>query len=86
MIVQISKALSNEDRFTMLEWLREKNEISVSEFQSKLWLEQSTVSHHLGVLKKAGLIIDRIDGRFRQYRLTDDFEEIMNQIKLIFGD
>jgi ArsR family transcriptional regulator, arsenate/arsenite/antimonite-responsive transcriptional repressor len=35
-------------------------------------LSQGTVSHHIGVLKRAGLVLDRRDARWTYYRLDPE--------------
>ena len=45
---------------------------SVSELQSQLDVSQPTVSHHLGVLRSAGLVQARTEGRQVFYRLEQD--------------
>jgi DNA-binding transcriptional ArsR family regulator len=44
-------------------------ESNVTDLVSRLDVTQSAVSQQLAVLKNAGLVEERIDGRFRYYRL-----------------
>lgn len=44
-------------------------ESNVSDLVASLDITQSAVSQQLGVLKSAGLVSERADGRFRLYRL-----------------
>ena len=46
------------------------NELSVNEIVALLGWSQPTVSKHLGVLKKVGLVSERRVGRQRLYRLN----------------
>ncbi len=64
-------ALSNETRLSVLELLR-ANELCVCDVQDALDVAQSNLSFHLHVLKEAGLIADRREGRFIHYRIVPD--------------
>lgn len=48
-----------------------EGEQTVSALTRALDGEQSNISHHLRVLRDAGLVRDRRDGRTRYYRLAD---------------
>lgn len=57
------KALGNEARFRIMELIHEHGgEICVCEFAGRLDLSQPTISHHLKVLREAGLIESRQKG------------------------
>ena len=47
-------------------------ELNVSDLAEALSLEVVTVSHHLGILKNAGIVERQRDGRCMLYRLRDD--------------
>ncbi len=47
-------------------------ERSVSEIEHKLRMSQPSVSKHLGVLRKAGLVEARVDAQRRVYRITPE--------------
>jgi ArsR family transcriptional regulator len=64
-------ALSDETRLAILEMLRE-GERCVCELQDELDAAQSRLSFHLRVLKEAGLVTDRRDGRWSYYRITPE--------------
>lgn len=61
-------ALSDETRLAVLEMLR-SGEQCVCDLQSALDVAQSRLSFHLKVLKDAGLVTDRKDGRWSYYSL-----------------
>ena len=44
--------------------------VTVSELCEALGLEQSNASHHLGILRTAGLVVDRREGQFVSYQLN----------------
>lgn len=61
-------ALSDATRLGILGMLRD-GERCVCDLQDELDAAQSRLSFHLRVLKEAGLVLDRRDGRFTHYRI-----------------
>ena len=71
------KALSDKTRREILNLLKE-GDMSAGDIAAKFSMTQATVSHHLSVLKEAGLISDRREGKYIMYELnTSVIEEIM---------
>lgn len=68
-MAEFHKALSDETRLKILEMLT-GNELCVCEIYEKLSMPQPTVSHHLKILKYAGLVNDRKDGKWVYYSLN----------------
>ena len=68
---QLFHALSDPTRLTILDLLGD-GERCVCELQAALDASQSRLSFHLGVLKGAGLVRDRRDGRWAYYRIEPD--------------
>ena len=67
------KALGDPHRLTMLATLANvSDEVCVCDFTSALPLNQPTVSHHLKVLREAGLIVSERRGTWVYYRLAPD--------------
>ena len=67
------KALADPARLTILATLaRSEHEVCVCDFTSGLDLNQSTVSHHLKLLKDAGLVDSVRRGTWGYYSLTPD--------------
>jgi DNA-binding transcriptional ArsR family regulator len=89
--IEIFKALSNETRLQMLEWLREPEKhfspqevgdfrdigVCGSQFQEKLGITQSTVSQYLSILQKAGLVSATRIGKWTYFKRN---EETIRQI------
>jgi ArsR family transcriptional regulator len=74
--IEVFHALSDETRLEIIELLR-KGERCVCELTDSLDAAQSRLSFHLRVLKDAGIVRDRKDGRWVHYELEPDvFEEI----------
>ena len=62
-------ALSDVTRLSILEMLRD-GERCVCELQDELDAAQSRLSFHLRVLKEAGLVTDRREGRWSYYKIV----------------
>jgi len=74
--VELFHALSDETRLEVIELLR-KGERCVCELTDSLDAAQSRLSFHLRVLKDAGIVRDRKDGRWAHYELSPEaFEEV----------
>lgn len=69
-LLNIFKALSDETRLRILKLL-EKGELCVCDIVVALNMIQPKVSFHLSVLKEAGLIKDRKQGKWIHYSLDD---------------
>jgi ArsR family transcriptional regulator len=67
-ILTIFKALSDETRLKILKLL-ENGELCVCDLFTALDMSQPKVSFHLGVLKEAGIIKDRKQGKWIHYTL-----------------
>lgn len=69
-LVSVFKALSDETRLRIVKLL-EQGELCVCDIVAALDMQQSKVSFHLGILKEAGFILDRKQGRWTHYRIHD---------------
>ena len=69
--VRAFQALSDPTRLHLLSLLR-GGERCVCELMEALDAAQSRLSFHLGVLKDAGLVLDRKEGRWVYYRLNQE--------------
>jgi len=68
--VEIFKAAADPCRLRILKLLKE-GELCVCEIMTALKKPQSTTSHHLSILREAGLVKERRDGKWSYYRLAD---------------
>jgi len=68
---QLFHALSDETRLGIIEKLR-NGEQCVCDLQDGLEAAQSRLSFHLRVLKDAGLVTDRKEGRWTYYSIAPD--------------
>jgi ArsR family transcriptional regulator len=74
------KALADPHRLTMLATLaRAEDEVCVCDFTSALPLNQPTVSHHLRILRDAGLVTWERRGTWVYYRLAGDANERLDR-------
>lgn len=65
------KALGEDVRLKIVEMLI-PGELCVCEFMEELGLSQPAVSHHMKILKQAGLVRDRREGKWIHYSLDQD--------------
>jgi len=68
-LVQLFKLLSDETRLRILFFLRQQDELHVRALCELLHQSQPAVSHHLALLRVAGLIRARRDGKHNFYRI-----------------
>ncbi|MBT2685976.1 metalloregulator ArsR/SmtB family transcription factor [Bacillus sp. ISL-37] len=98
-LIDVFKALSNETRLNILQWLKEpeknfpkqgahlprevsfKGGVCVGDIQEKAKASQSTVSHYLNMLQKAGLLESVRYGQWTYYRRN---EEVIRQLAEYF--
>jgi ArsR family transcriptional regulator len=75
-VVNIFKALADPTRLRIVLLLR-RRELCVCELMFILRMEQSRVSHHMRVLRDAGVAEDTREGRWIIYRLLDAARPIL---------
>jgi ArsR family transcriptional regulator, arsenate/arsenite/antimonite-responsive transcriptional repressor len=85
-------AISDPTRRRILQALREDNPASgkhsspcAGDIEERVKLSQPTISHHMKILKKVGVVEVNKQGHFRRYRrneklLTELLRELKNQI------
>lgn len=69
-LVQVHKAIAHPARLRLLAALR-GGPLCVCQMTVVVKLAASTVSEHLSELRRAGLVTDRKEGRWVEYRLSD---------------
>ena len=71
------RALADPTRRKILELLA-KSDYTAGEIAERFPIAFASVSHHLGILKAAGLVATEREGQFIRYRLnTTVFQELM---------
>ena len=67
---KVFKALSDETRLRIVK-LFENGELCVCHIVAAVDMSQSRISFHLKILKEAGLVKDRREGKWMHYRLNE---------------
>ena len=67
---ELFHALADETRLAILRQLRQQGEVCAHDLQACCTLAQPTVSHHLKVLRQAGLVIWEKRGQWVHYRVN----------------
>ena len=84
-VIEINKVLSNETRLQILTWLKDPaanfpahqdlghfdDGVCVQYIGDKVGLSQSTISHYLSLMQKAGLIIPTRHGKWTYYKRNE---------------
>lgn len=85
-LIKIFKALSDKNRVRILKML-ESRPLCVCEITETLGLSTSTVSNHCSILKSAGFLSDRKDGKWVEYDLKRDSKDsLVRQILAVLPD
>ncbi len=71
-VVLMLRSVNHEIRLQIIDMLKSKNSLTVSEIHQQLKLEQSVASQHLAVLRRAGVVITHRDGKFIHYSLDKE--------------
>jgi ArsR family transcriptional regulator, arsenate/arsenite/antimonite-responsive transcriptional repressor len=71
-LAALFRVLGDETRLRILFYLQREQEINVRTFCSLVTQSQPAVSHHLALLKEAGLVDSRRDGKNNFYRLVPE--------------
>jgi ArsR family transcriptional regulator len=66
------RALADPTRVRMLNLLIRNPELCVCDLNANFELSQPTISHHLGLLRKAGLVDSDVRGRWAFYRANEE--------------
>jgi len=67
--IHLFRALGDRVRMEILEHLKEKSPLTVSEICERLGKEQNLISHHLSCLRNCGLVSAEKDGKNIRYSL-----------------
>ena len=75
------KAIAHPMRIAILSYLDSGRKLTVTEIHEKLNIEQSTTSHHLGIMKDKGVLSSHRDGKNTYYFLRH--EQLSTIVKYI---
>ncbi len=82
-LVQLFKLMADETRLRILFFLMQEQELNVRTLCELLGQSQPAVSHHLALLRVAGLIQPRRDGKHNFYRILP--KKMQEMLGLIFA-
>ena len=85
--IKLFKSLANEERLAIVKLLIKNKEMFAQDIERQFYLEQSTTSHHLNMLKKAGVTKSRKEGRKVFYSVDfDNLKHILDSFsKVLFN-
>jgi DNA-binding transcriptional ArsR family regulator len=63
------KAIAHPLRIAIIELLIDEEELTVTQIHELLSVEQSTTSHHLGILRDKGVLASKREGKHTHYYL-----------------
>ncbi len=81
---QVFRALSDPTRRKMLELLRERD-MNASEIADQFEMTKPSISHHLDLLRQAGLVVTEKQGQFVIYSLSTSVIEDLMQWLMTFS-
>lgn len=70
--VNMLKAIAHPMRISIISLLEDGRRMTVTEIHEKLDIEQSTTSHHLGILKDKGVLLSKREGKNTHYFLKNE--------------
>ena len=86
MLQETIKALADPTRRRILELLK-KGPMPAGELGKEFDMTGATMSHHLSILKKAGLVQDNKKGTFIYYEInTSVMEDLLSWVVSFMGD
>ena len=88
-LLLIFKAISDVHRHRMLEILCKRGELCVTEICKSFEMTQPSVSHHLAILRRAGIVEDKKRGKEVYYsinkvRFKKCFSDYCEEFEIIF--
>lgn len=66
------KAIAHPMRIAIINFLEDGKHLTVTEIHELLKIEQSTTSHHLGILKDKGVLASKREGKNTYYYLKHE--------------
>ena len=78
---ELLRALTHPLRMQILEFIDQQNNINVNKIYNTLNLEQSITSQHLRILRNAGVVETKRDGKFIYYSI--DYPKVGHAIEAI---
>lgn len=82
-LADMAKVLSHPARVSIINYIGESNGCLCKDISETIKLSQPTTSQHLQVIKKAGLLKSKFEGKSQYYRINLDK---LNKLKELFQD
>ena len=79
---EVLRAIAHPIRIAIVDLLRAKKRLSVTEIHEHLSIEQAIASHHLRILKDKSILVAQRDGKNTFYSLREnDFSKIISSLE-----
>lgn len=75
----VLRALNHKLRQQIVKIINESEKLAVTEIYVKLRLEQSVASQHLAILRKAGIVTTKREGKFIYYTINKQRVEAIDE-------
>ena len=69
--VKFLRALGSEERLNILEAIEKEGPLTVTDVEKRFFMEQSTASHHLNMMKRSNILSSKKCGRFVYYEANN---------------
>jgi ArsR family transcriptional regulator len=78
---EILRALAHPLRIKILGFIDQHDELNVNKIYNTLRLEQSITSQHLRIMRNAGIVQAKRDGKYMYYRINyDKIDQIVHAV------
>lgn len=75
----VLRSLNHKLRQQIIKVIHESNKLTVTEIYVKLRLEQSVASQHLAILRRAGIVSTKREGKFIYYTINKQRVEAIDE-------
>ncbi len=76
----ILRAINHKLRQEMIQFIDGKGQVTVTEIFVEMRMEQSVASQHLAILRRAGIVKTKREGKFMYYSLNLERLDLLNQM------
>lgn len=76
----ILRAINHKLRQELIQFIDGKGQVTVTEIFVEMRLEQSVASQHLAILRRAGIVKTKREGKFMYYSLNLERLELLNNM------
>jgi ArsR family transcriptional regulator len=84
-LIRAARAIADPSRLRILFALRDA-ELCVCELRDGLSITQSTLSTHLQVMRQAGMVAARKEGKWMYYALSPKGQEVLRALSAVFNE